>query len=184
MKYISLLRGINVGGRKKIIMSDLKSLYEKAGYKNVVTYIQSGNVLFDSDNVSREALELEIFRFIETEYGFHIPVIIRTGREMKESLENCPFDEAGRPANGSRVLLAFLQSAPVPQKMKNLQNYVKLPERLISAKTEVYLHCPEGYGESRLTASLIEKKLGVPATVRNWRTVKKLYELSLIQGVL
>ena len=96
MKYLSLLRGINVGGRKKIIMAVLKVLYESAGFKNIVTYIQSGNVLFESDHVNREALELEISRFIEAEYGFHVPVIIRTGRELKEIQDNCPFDEVER----------------------------------------------------------------------------------------
>ena len=179
MRYTSLLRGINVGEHKKILMGQLKTLYEGCGFKNVVSYIQSGNVIFDSAERDIDSLYKSIEQTIESKYAFHVPVDIRTHTELKKILENCPFEEAASEENGSKVLVLFLKSEPFNEKFEALLEYLKASEQLATGKREVYLYCPEGYGKSKLTNTLIEKKLGTSATTRNWKSVKKLYELSI-----
>ena len=178
MKYVSILRGINVSGQKKIQMADLKALYETQGFESVTTYIQSGNVVFESADTDRSNLKKAIERAVEKKYKFHVPVDIRTSQELKAIVENCPYEEAKFEENGTRVLVTFLQSTPSKQKQELLSEYVKSPERLAIQGTEVYLYCPNGYGKSKLTNTFLENKLGISATTRNWKSVKKLYELS------
>jgi len=179
MIYISLLRGINVSGQKKIKMADLKSLYVAHGFDKVVTYIQSGNVIFESKGRrSRESIRKSIENFIQEKYGFHVPVGIRTNKELENTLNNCPYEEAKVEEYGTRILVTFLQSAPPVERQKLLNEYVKPPEKLTIIGSEVYLYCPDGYGKSKLTNVFLENKLGIPATTRNWKSVKKLHELS------
>ena len=179
MKYISILRGINVSGQKKIKMADLKALYEAQGFENVTTYIQSGNVIFESARANKEDSKRIIEKAIEEKYGFHVPVDIRTNQELEAVVKNCPYEEANVEENGTNILVTFLQSIPPSQKKNLLLEYVKPPERLTIQGKEVYLYCPNGYGRSKLTNVFIENKLGISATTRNWKSVKKLYELSL-----
>ncbi len=180
MKYISILRGINVSGQKKIKMADLKALYEEQGFESVTTYIQSGNVIFESKGkLNTEGLKKVIEKSIEQKYAFYVPVDIRTNQELEQIVENCPYEEAKEEENGTKVLVTFLQSAPSSQKQELLLEYVKYPERLTIQGSEVYLYCPNGYGKSKLTNTFLEGKLGISATTRNWKSVKKLYELSI-----
>lgn len=178
-KYISILRGINVSGQKKIKMADLKSLYEQLDFKNVVTYIQSGNVIFNSATTSRTDLKTKIEAAIENKYHFHVPVEIRTNHELEDIIKNCPFGSVNLEKDGTKVLVTFLSSAPSKAKITEIQQYVVLPEELVVRKNEVYLYCPNGYGRSKLSNTFLEKKLGVAATTRNWKSVHKLYELSI-----
>jgi uncharacterized protein (DUF1697 family) len=106
-------------------------------------------------------------------------VDIRTNQELEQIVENCPYEEAKEEENGTKVLVTFLQSAPSSQKQELLLEYVKYPERLTIQGSEVYLYCPNGYGKSKLTNTFLEGKLGISATTRNWKSVKKLYELSI-----
>ena len=180
MKYISILRGVNVSGQKKIKMADLKILYEEQGFKNVITYIQSGNVIFEAKaNLAIERIKEMIETAIETKYTFQVPVDIRTNQELKQIIEKCPYEEIQEEKNGTKILVTFLQNTPLDKKVELLLEYVKSPERLIIQDREVYLYCPNGYGTSKLTNVFIEKKLGISATTRNWKSVKKLYELSI-----
>lgn len=178
MIYISMLRGINVSGQKKIKMDDLKSLYELMGFQNVVTYIQSGNVIFSSKAENKTELKRKIEEAIEKEYKFIVPVDIRTNTELKKIIKNFPFDQIDLTKDGTKVLVTFLYSKPLINKIKDLQNYVVVPEQLVVCGKESYLYCPNGYGKSKLSNNFIEKKLGVDATTRNWKTVLKLYDLS------
>jgi len=178
MKYISILRGINVSGQKKILMSDLKALYIDLGYENVVTYIQSGNVIFDSKEKKKFKLKNQIESSIKDKYKFHVPVEIRTKLEMSKIIKNCPFGSIDIIENTTKVLLTFLSAVPSKNNINEIQNYVKLPEKLVVTGKEAYLHCPNGYGKSKLSNNFLEKKLGVSATTRNWKSVLKLYELS------
>ncbi len=180
MKYISILRGINVSGQKKIKMADLKALYEEQGFESVTTYIQSGNVIFESKaKLNTEDLKKVIEKAIEEKYAFHVPVDIRTNQELEQIVGNCPYEEAKEEENGTKILVTFLQSAPSNQKQELLLEYVKSPERLTIQGREVYLYCPNGYGKSKLTNTFLERKLGISATTRNWKSVKKLHELSI-----
>ncbi len=179
MQYISILRGINVSGQKKIKMADLKALYEAQGFENVTTHIQSGNVIFASKGADKEGLRKIIEKAIEEKYTFHVPVDIRTNQELKQVVKNCPYEEAKEEENGTKVLVTFLQSTPSNQNQELLLEYVKSPEKLTIQGSEVYLYCPNGYGKSKLTNTFIENKLEISATTRNWNSVKKLYELSM-----
>jgi len=179
MKYISILRGINVSGQKKIKMADLKELYLKLGFSSVITYIQSGNVIFESAESDQCSLSKSIELAIEKQYGFDVPVQIRDAEDLTEILDAIPFEEASVEENGSKILVTFLASVPSVEKVETLMGFVNSPEKLLIKGCEVYLFCPNGYGKSKLTTTFVEKKLGISATTRNWKSVKKLHELSL-----
>jgi len=179
VKIISILRGINVSGQKKIKMADLKSLYETLGFQNVVTYIQSGNVIFDTEVKNKSNLKKSIEQAIEENYQFHVPVEIRTNRELENTIINCPFGTVDLVRDGTKVLVTFLSAQPSEMRISDIQEYVLAPEKLIVAGKEVYLYCPNGYGKSKLSNTFLEKMLGVGATTRNWKSVHKLYELSM-----
>lgn len=177
MKYIVILRGINVSGQKKIIMKDLKQLVEKTGCSDVVTYIQSGNVIcdYDGDDVT---LKADIEQGISNQYGFDVPVQVRTPADYALIIDQCPFGEVDLVADGTKVLLTFLADVPNDEDSAHLMTFVKAPEQLVIKDQHVYLYCPNGYGRSKLSNVFLEKKLKVQATTRNWKTVNKLYELS------
>lgn len=178
MRFISILRGINVSGQKKIKMADLTSLYELLSFRNVVTYIQSGNVIFDAESKDKAVLKARIEETIEARYKFHVPVEIRTNGEIENIIKNSPFGSIDLVEDGTKVLVTFLSSKPEGGKVSELQKYVAAPEKLCVKGKEVYLYCPNGYGKSKLSNTFLERKLGVAATTRNWKTVHKLYELS------
>ncbi|HEC20629.1 MAG TPA: DUF1697 domain-containing protein [Gammaproteobacteria bacterium] len=179
MKYISVLRGINVSGQKKIKMADLKSLYQSLGFQNVATYIQSGNVIFSADSEDRTKLKTRIEKAIEEKYGFHVPTEIRSHHEISDIINNNPLGPVDPQKDGTKVLVTFLSSPPAQDRVSDLQQYVTEPEQLFVMGKEAYLYCPNGYGKSRLSNTFLEKKLGVGATTRNWTSVLKLHELSL-----
>lgn len=179
MKYISILRGINVSGAKKILMKELASLYESLGFNDVLTYIQSGNVIFNSNIKNKDEIKKKIEKAIEQTYQFYVPVEIRTNSEFKNIIEHCPYNPVDLNEEGTKVLVTFLDSIPQDEKVVGILKYVQTPEKLTFVGTEVYLYCPNGYGKSKLSNTFIENKLGVPATTRNWKTVHKLYELSV-----
>jgi uncharacterized protein (DUF1697 family) len=178
MKYISLLRGINVSGQKKIKMADLKALYESLGLKEVSTYIQSGNVIFSAGAKKEAVLKRMLESAIEKHYRFKVPVIIITNHQLAAILNANPFATTDLEKDGTKMLISFLSDEPSQDKMQSLIEYVKAPERLIVDGKQVYLHCPGGYGKSKLNNTFLEKKLGVEATTRNLKSVIKLRELS------
>ena len=179
MRYISILRGINVSGHKKIKMVDLKSLYELLGFQNVATYIQSGNVIFDAAINNKADLKAKIEEAIDRRYKFHVPLEIRTYREIGDIIENCPFGSVDLVEDGTKVLVTFLSSTPPKVRVSDIQKHVVAPEKLVVKGKEVYLYCPNGYGKSKLSNTFLEHKLGVEATTRNWKSIHKLYELSV-----
>ena len=178
MKYISILRGINVSGQKKINMADLKFLLESLGFENVVTYIQSGNVIFDSSIKNKDELKTIIEKAISTKYKFNVPVIIRTKTDFKNIIKKLPFISINVEKDGTVVLVTFLATKPLKANITAIQDYVKIPEKLVITDTHAYLHCPNGYGKSKLSNNFLEKKLDVEATTRNWKSIHKLAELS------
>ena len=178
MTYISILRGINVSGQKKIKMADLKLLYESLGFENVVTYIQSGNVLFDTKSKSKTDLKSTIEAAIEKQFKFHVPVTLRTKTDFEKIIKNLPFKSIDVEKDGTIVLVTFLSEKPSKIKLSDIQQYVKPPEKLVVNDKEVYLYCPNGYGKSKLSNNFIENKLSVEATTRNWKSIHKIAELS------
>jgi uncharacterized protein (DUF1697 family) len=178
MKYISLLRGINVSGQKAIKMPDLKILYEALGYADVVTYIQSGNVVFTANDKNKIKIKNTLEDAIKNKYKFQVPVEIRLKKEFEKIIKNNPFGKINLEKDGTRVLVSFLATEPIKAKVKDVLSYVSAPDKLEIKGKEIYLFCPNGYGKSKLSNTFLEKKLGVVATTRNWKSVVKLYELT------
>jgi len=177
-KYISILRGINVSGQNKIVMKDLKSLYENLGFDNVVTYIQSGNVIFDTKIDDIQIIQNTIADAITSQYNFEVPVDVRTTMAFKDVLAQLPFNDVNLEKDGTKILVTFLSEPPEIEKLDALQTYVKPPEKLIFGDKCIYLHCPNGYGKTKLSNVFIEKKLNVSATTRNLKSINKLCELA------
>lgn len=175
--YISMLRGINVSGQKKIRMADLKSLYESLGLADVQTYVQSGNVVFDSGEQNLEKLKESIESQIESAYGFSAPVLIRSGDDFQRLVGSKPFRKE-RSENPARVMVTFLFELPEQSKLLELSVPEDEPCEFVIADQEIFLFCPDGYGRSKLSNNFFEKKLGVIATTRNWKTVNALYEMA------
>jgi uncharacterized protein (DUF1697 family) len=179
-RYISILRGINVGGNRKILMKDLKSLIESLGFLNVETYIQSGNVIFESDQkCSNAKLEEKIQQAIAESFGFDIPVFVRSAEEWTESIANNPF---WKEKNGDidRLHLTCLKEVPSPELLEKIKLFQYLPDRYEVIGKDVFIFCAAGYGSSKLTNPFFESKLKTSATTRNWKTVMKLHELGTI----
>jgi len=178
-KYVSILRGINVGGNRKILMADLKNLFEKLELSNMQTYIQSGNVIFESDSKSSNAvLELKIQQAIAESFGFDVPVIVRTAKELTESIANNPFWKEKEP-DIDRLHLTFLKELPSKEKLDKLKTLTFNPDRFDIIGKDVFIFCSAGYSDSKLTNQFFESKLGTTTITRNWKTVIKLLELSL-----
>lgn len=178
-KYISILRGINVSGRNKIKMDALKTLYEALSMKDVQTYIQSGNVVFASSGADEEALARSIRDAIEKEFGYAVAVLVRSASGWQSVAHNNPF--LGQPGvDPGKLHVTFLERAPDQRSADALSAVDAGPDEARVIGREVYLHCPNGYGRTKLSNALLERKLGTPATTRNWNTVNKL--LALAQG--
>lgn len=176
-RYIAILRGINVGGNRKILMKDLKVLFEKLDFSKVETYIQSGNVVFESDQkLSNADLEQNIQQAIIETFGFEVPVIVRTDEEWAKSIVNNPFWKE-EDADIDRLHLTFLKEVPSQELLEKIKLFQFLPDRYEIIGKDVFIFCAAGYGTSKLTNPFFESKLKVPATTRNWKTVMKLHEM-------
>ena len=172
--YIILLRGINVGGHKKIKMADLKSLLEKAGYLTVRTYIQSGNIVLQWSGVDETQLAADISALIKKEYEFEVPVMAIPSKEWAEIISNQPFDNE----DISKLYLTLLSDSPTKETIDSINPDDFLPLEFFKIiGRSVYLHCPNGYGKSKLTNDFWERKLKLSATTRNWRTSLTLLEM-------
>ena len=176
--FISILRGINVSGQKKILMADLKALFESCHFKEVQTYIQSGNVAFKSNE---KIIDLQIAKMIEAaifkKYNFHVPVIVRSADEMKKVVISNPFLKE-KNIDSKKLHVTFLSEIPKAENVASIENTTFLPDQFTISGKEIYLHIPESYGETKLSNQFFEKKLKVTATTRNWNTVVKLLEMS------
>jgi uncharacterized protein (DUF1697 family) len=170
--FIALLRGINVGGHKKILMSDLRELFEAIGFKNAQTYIQSGNVIYCSEASAKEGESL-IFNAILKQYGWDVPVIVKTSSEMEEILENCPFSEAKK----ENSYFTLLSEAPAKDMIEKVQSLSYSKEEFIITDNCIYFYA-ENYGRTKFKNNFFERKLKVKTTARNYRTMVKLISLS------
>ncbi|GIN72700.1 hypothetical protein J14TS2_31750 [Bacillus sp. J14TS2] len=178
--YIAFLRGINVGGHRKIKMNELRTSLEKIGLDHVQTYIQSGNVLFES-NEKEEWLRQEIERRIFEDFGFSISVILRTATELEAIIANLPFPEeiilkVRTSSVGEILYVALLLHAPLQEKVERLDGYKHDGEDYQVVGHEVYFLFGNGARNSKLADQM--QSLGVPTTVRNWKTLNKLIEMA------
>jgi uncharacterized protein (DUF1697 family) len=175
--YIALLRGINVSGHNIIKMELLRKSFERLGYRNVRTYVLSGNVIFDAGKDSAVSSTKRIGEGILRDFGFSVPVLLRTPQEIEQIIADNPF--AREPGiDASKLHVTFL-SAPAPQTAEmSLKVLAVNPERFHVDGREIYLYCPNGYGRTKLSNNAIEKKLGVGATTRNWKSVNAVLAMA------
>lgn len=168
--YISLLRGINVGGHKKIKMADLRALYEALGFVDVESYIQSGNVVFRAREATPR-IQRMIEEGIRRKYGFDVDVMVRTASDFNKVIAENPWPKEAA-ADSSKVHVMFLSTVAPFQTMKEGADVAK------AAGHEIFFHCPNGLGRSKLP-NLVLKKLGaISGTMRNWRTIMKLMDMA------
>ncbi|WP_127018674.1 DUF1697 domain-containing protein [Flagellimonas beolgyonensis] len=172
--YIALLRGINVGGQKKIKMAELRSVLENMDLKNVQTYIQSGNIVFGHNDTDTKALEIRVHDKIEKHFGFDVPVLILESKDVGRILNESPFEDDG----DNKLYYVLLKNAPNEGLKAAFNNLQFDQEDFHITDTCVYLFCRNGYGNAKLNNNLIERKLNVEATTRNHKTMLKLLELS------
>ncbi len=172
--YLSLLRGINIGGHNKIKIADLKALYESLGLGQVTTYIQSGNVLFSSEkNETKEELASRISLAIEAKFGFGVPVVIRTKEEMQQIVTQNPFTEEAETAPDKMVVM-FLGSAPDIVTLAKIKEKIDDNSRFAFIGNMLYFFYPDGYGQTKWHSNFFEKQLRTTVTARNWTTTCKL----------
>jgi len=174
--YIALLRGINVSGHNKIKMAELKQLFTDLGFSDVTTYIQSGNVVFQSEPSIISKIEQQIITQVKQVFGHTIKVLVITKKQLKTVFKSNPFFK-NKAINIKALYVIFLKENYFAEGIKLIEPFKKNEEfELID--NSVYLNYSNGAGNSKLTTNLFEKKLKTTATARNWRTITKLIELS------
>ncbi len=176
--FIAILRGINVSGQKKILMADLKKLFEDLKFSEVQTYIQSGNVVFKSAaKLSDIQLAQKIEKAIQEKYNFTVPVITRTKEEIERVITESPFVK-NKQIDLKKLHVTFLSELPKKENVESINKSEFSPDEFFIKGKEIYLHIPESYGETKLSNKFFENKLKVTATTRNWNTVNKLLEMT------
>ncbi|MFH9734013.1 DUF1697 domain-containing protein [Streptomyces sp. NPDC017260] len=176
--YAALLRGINVGGARKLPMAELRALLTDLGHDAVRTHLQSGQAVFESGHGDEESLAAELRGAIEKRFGFAVDVIVRDHADLKAVAEACPFPAAGLEAKQLHVTYF---SAPIAaERFETVDQPAFLPEEFRLGDRALYLYAPNGLGRSKLADALARPRVnkGLIATTRNWNTVVKLVELT------
>ena len=173
---VALLRGINVGGNRKVAMADLRGFLGKLGLADAKSLLQSGNLVFRSD-VRTGDLERLLETEAERRLGLQTDFFVRTAQEWKAIIAGNPFPGAARN-DPSHLVVVFLKKAPDSKSVRALQAAISGPETVLSEGKQAYITYPAGIGNSRLTASVIDRMLGTRGTARNWNTVVKLGALT------
>lgn len=172
--YIAMLRGINVSGQKMIKMADLVALLSELDFKNIRTYIQSGNLIFEYPETDQKELAKQIEHKILQQYKFDVPVIIRNRKELLKIVEKNPFIKRNEDIN--KLHATFLDDEPDLEIVKKFKETTIDSDEFEVMGKEVFLVCKNGYGKTKLTNGYFEKKFKTHATTRNWKTVIKLCE--------
>jgi uncharacterized protein (DUF1697 family) len=177
--YIALFRGLNVGGTNILPMNELVSVLEKIGARNVKTYIQSGNAVFQHEETNASLVSIKISAAIKKSHGFEPQVLLLELEEMEKAVESNPFPEA--ESEPKALHLYFLEAIPENPDFDTLASIKSNRERFALRDGVFYLHAPGGIGRSKLAARA-EKLLGVSATARNWRTVRKILAMAKLSS--
>lgn len=175
--YIALLRGVNVGGKAKVSMADLRELVASLGFTDVRTLLQSGNVILRAEGRTPEALETLLQKETRTRLGLDTKYLVRTASQWKSVVSRNPYPREAKD-DPSHLLATFLKTKPKAAAAKALAGAIQGSEYLRVIGREAYIVYPDGVGRSRLTNAVIEKKLETSATARNWNTVLKLAALA------
>jgi len=172
--FIALLRGINVSGQKKIKMADLRIMLEAMDFSNVQTYIQSGNIVFNSTISDTKALAAHIKSKIAETFGYEVKVMVLAANEFKQKVESQPFTAE----EALYTYFTFLSEKPQAIPEDKIEAAKKPEEKIHIQDDMVYFMCKENYGRSKLSNNFFEQKLKVDATTRNWKTCQKLIEMA------
>ncbi len=172
-KYVAFLRAINVGGHT-VKMDHLRRLFEAMGFANVETFIASGNVIFEAAEQDKKALERKIEDSLQEALGYEVATFIRTTAELAEFARYKPFKESDLNADGNTLYIAFLAGLPADAAQQKLLSFTTDIDEFHLNGPEVYWLCRKKMGESVFSGAMIEKTLGLPATLRNSTTVKKM----------
>lgn len=175
--YISILRGINVSGHKLIKMETLKQLYESLGFKTVQTYIQSGNMIFTYKATEAHQLGNRISKKIIEQFSFEVPIIVLGIEELKYIVRNNPFI-SDPSKNAAHLHVTFLSALPEKINIEKMKDGKYGADDFSVLDKAIYLYCPNGYGNSKLTNTYLESKLKVMATTRNWNTTNVLLNMA------
>jgi uncharacterized protein (DUF1697 family) len=171
--YISILRGINVGGII-IKMDALRKSLETLGFADVKSYIQSGNLFFKTNEASAEKLKEKISLKIQEDFGYSIQVLVLTKEQVKKVIEENPFE-----GSTASMHVTFLSSTPLPQvDLSQIHAKKQADEQFFLSENAFYLYCPSGYGKTNLHTNFLESKLKVKGTTRNWKTTNELLRIA------
>ena len=177
--FVALLRAVNLGPHNKISMADLKALAEGSGLSGVKTVVQSGNLVFEAKAKTTAALEKLLEAALAKELGLKTPVVVRSAAEWRAALDENPFPKEAK-SDPSHLLVMALKAKLEKSVVAELAKAIPGREQVKLGGRQLYLVYPDGIGESKLTAALIEKKLGVSGTARNWNTAQKI--AALLEG--
>lgn len=176
MKYVALLRGVNVGGKNMLPMKNLVAMFEAAGCKDVRTYINSGNVVFSAPARIQKKLPVLITKQISEQFGFHVPVIVRSSEQLSETVRGNPFLREGQTEKALYVY--FLAEQANADAIQRLDINRSPGDRFHMAGGEVYIHLTSGAADTKLTNAYFDSRLSTVCTGRNWATVLKLLEMT------
>jgi uncharacterized protein (DUF1697 family) len=170
--FIALLRAVNLGKCGMIAMTELRALLEKVGYADVKTLLQSGNIVFKAE-ASTAVLEKQLEHTIKQRFSYEVPCCVRTPAEWKKIVATNPFPREAQN-DPSHLLVLFLKKKPAPEALASLQKAIPGREYFQAHGRELYIFYPDTLGQTKFTSALIERKLSVRGTGRNWNTVQKI----------
>jgi uncharacterized protein (DUF1697 family) len=171
-----MLRGINVGGNKRIKMDKLRQSFEALGFDQVKTFIQSGNVIFKAPAMSTDKLSRKIEERIVSDFEFSVPVVSRTADELQKIIDRNPFLRE-HSIDVEKLHVMFLSATPRADAVKKLEELAVAPDRFAHAGNEIYLYLPNGVAESKLMKAPLDRLLSVITTTRNWKTANSLHQM-------
>ena len=174
-KYVAIIRGINVGGHNRVNMKQLREALEKLKFQEVQTYIQSGNIVFRSEETSVPSLESAVGKVLKSKFDVTVPVIVRDEKEWKKTVRGNPFLD--RTEELTKLLVTFLSARPAPADVKAIAQESFPHDEFAVLGKDVYVFCKEGYGKTDIPNLFFEKKLRVNGTTRNWRTVLEIEKM-------
>ncbi len=172
-KYVAFLRAVNVGGHI-VKMDHLRQLFEALGFSNVETFIASGNVIFDSTSKSTKTLEKKIETLLRETFGYRVATFVRSTSELANIAQYKPFDDSELDADGNALYIAFTVDEPSTESKRKLRTFITEVDDFQVYGREVYWLCRKKFSESKFSGAQLERALGMPATIRNANTVKKI----------
>jgi uncharacterized protein (DUF1697 family) len=178
-RHVLLLRGINLGSARRVPMAELRALLTDAGYADVATYVQSGNIVLASEETP-VALQTAVATLISERFGFDVPVIARSAAELAAVIDHDPIP--GAAEDPKRYQVTFLGEPPAADAVARLEQRATPSERVAVHGRELYSWHPDGIARSKLAVRLTAKELGVSATARNWTTVTTLQQMASDRG--